>query len=536
MATTRPNSAEELKNIPYAARSPVRKNALSIGRRLTVCFLLIVVSMIAADAVVFWQFRQMLAPTRRLSNADRTSLALVRLRLDVDTFRENVAALESSHDTKQFSIEAAGLRQGFLRDVEDAQQALSKAPEIALDNPTIPAALETLKVTLPAHLESTVQLADAEDWAAVQLRLKTQIPQLIDLSSTLVANVDWQAQQQRTKAIEDTARAQKRLFVVVLIAGLLTLLLAGALGWYITQSITVPLGELALGAHALARGDYQHEVNIGGNDELAVVGRAFNHAARQLEELYEELREQASLLSLTHDAVYVRDMKGVIRYWNRGAEVLYGWPAEYAVGRVAHELLKTVFPLPYEQIETELLRMGRWEGELLKTKKDGTQMVVASRCSLKRDDRGGPIAILVTSNDITERKRAEEELRRLNRELRAISDCNQMLLRATDEQSLVEKICRIVCEEAGYRMAWVAYAEHDEAKRVRPVAWSGVEEDFSQASPLLWLTRSVGAAHRNGHPEWEDLLHSGFRNRSSTGALAGQRFAARSSFRHRSAA
>ena len=54
--------------------------------------------------------------------------------------------------------------------------------------------------------------------------------------------------------------------------------------------------------------------------------------------------------------------------------------------------------------------------------------------------------------------------RRLNRELRAISNCNQVLLRATDEQGLLKEICRIVCEEAGYRMAWVGYAEHDEAK------------------------------------------------------------------------
>src|SRR4029078_13681431 len=99
------------------------------------------------------------------------------------------------------------------------------------------------------------------------------------------------------------------------------------------------------------------------------------------QELYEEQREQTSILSLTHDAIYVRDVKGVIRYWNHGAEELYGWTAVYAVGELAHELLKTVYPLPFEQIETELLRTGLWQGELVKTKKDGTQVVVASRCS-----------------------------------------------------------------------------------------------------------------------------------------------------------
>lgn len=412
MPTTPPDMPAKVKTIPYPGGSLFRKGALSIGSRLTVCFLLIVGSIIAADAVVFWQFKEMVTPTRHLSTGDRTALALLRLQLDVDRFRENVVTLESSHDVRQFSAEAAGIRQSFLRDVENAQQELSRAPDIAREDPAIPAALKVLEVTLPSQLDTAVQLADVEDWAAVRLRLKTQIQQLIELSSALVANVDRQAQKQRAKAIQDTQTAQQRLLVVVLAAGLLMLLVAVVLGWYVTHSITVPLAELASGAHTLARGDFSHQVRVHGDDELAVVGKAFNHAARQLQELYEELLEQASLLSLTHDSIYVSDMKGVIRYWNRGAEELYGWRTEDAVGKVARELLKTVPPLPFEQIGAELLRTGRWEGELVKTKKDGTQLVVASRWSLKRDNRGAPVSILVTSNDITERKQAEENLRR----------------------------------------------------------------------------------------------------------------------------
>jgi len=431
MPTTPPNIPGEVKRIAYSAGNLFRKSGLSIGKRLTACFLLIVVSMIAAGAAVFWQFTQMMAATRRLSNADQTSLALVRLHLDVDTFRENVAALETTHDTKQFSGEAAELRRSFLHHVEDVQQTLSTVPEIARQDPTIPAALTVLKVTLPSQLDTAIQLADAGDWIAVRLRLKTQLQQLIALSSALAENVDRQAQNQRTKAIEDTATAQQRLFVVIRIAGLLTLLVAVALGWYVTQSITAPLAELASGAQALARGDFRHEVHVDGNDELAFVGRAFNHAGRQLQELYEELREQASLLRLTHDAVYVRDMKGVISYWNRGAEVLYGWPAEHAVGKLARQLLKTASPLPFEQIEAELLATGRWEGELLKTKKDGTQIVVASRWSLKRDDSGAPVATMVTSNDITARKRAEEAARRSEKELRDVIETVPAMLWST---------------------------------------------------------------------------------------------------------
>src|SRR5882724_5422710 len=77
------------------------------------------------------------------------------------------------------------------------------------------------------------------------------------------------------------------------------------------------------------------------------------------------LREQANLLNLTHDAIFVRDMNGTVKYWNRGAEDLYGWPAEQAVGSVIQELLKTNFQVPLEQIEEEVIGTGRWDGELL---------------------------------------------------------------------------------------------------------------------------------------------------------------------------
>jgi len=129
------------------------------------------------------------------------------------------------------------------------------------------------------------------------------------------------------------------------------------------------------------------------------------------------LREHANLLNLTHDTIFVRDMSNVITYWNRGAQELYGWAAEEAIGKVTYDLLKTLSPVPLEQIEAEVKRAGRWEGELVHTKKDGTQLTVSSRWSLQRDERGAPTEILETNNDITERKRAEEEVRTLNAEL-----------------------------------------------------------------------------------------------------------------------
>jgi PAS domain S-box-containing protein len=130
-----------------------------------------------------------------------------------------------------------------------------------------------------------------------------------------------------------------------------------------------------------------------------------------------ERTQQASLLDLTHDTIFVRDMNDVITYWNRGAQELYGWTAAEAIGRHSHQLLQTAFPIPIDEVQAELLRNDRWEGELQKTKADGSRVVVASRWSLRRNEQGRAVAVLETNNDISDRKRREEEIRQLNDEL-----------------------------------------------------------------------------------------------------------------------
>ncbi|WP_075643511.1 ATP-binding protein [Paraburkholderia ginsengiterrae] len=133
---------------------------------------------------------------------------------------------------------------------------------------------------------------------------------------------------------------------------------------------------------------------------------------RHVRRLGEAHREQAELLDLTHDTVFVRDMSDVISYWNHGAEELYGWTKEEAIGKTSPHLLKTRFPVPFGEITEALLNTGRWDGELIRTRRDGRQVVVASRLSLKRSENGRPLAKLETNIDVTERRRTEESLRR----------------------------------------------------------------------------------------------------------------------------
>ena len=115
--------------------------------------------------------------------------------------------------------------------------------------------------------------------------------------------------------------------------------------------------------------------------------------------------------------------------------------------------------------------------------------------------------LVATFVDVTERKRTEELQRRLNRELRAITSCNHALLRTGDEQALLDEICRIICQQAGYRMAWVGYIQRDEASSVLPRAWAGVEDGYLAQVGLTWADtpeghRPLGTAIRTGRTSY----------------------------------
>ena len=124
------------------------------------------------------------------------------------------------------------------------------------------------------------------------------------------------------------------------------------------------------------------------------------------------LRRQAELLELAFEAILVRDLESRITFWNRRAEELYGWTKDEAIGKVTHDLLETGFPVPFDDMMAALLHEGRWEGELLHTTKDGRHIDVFSRQALQRDESGGPSAILEINLDVTEQKRADEEIKR----------------------------------------------------------------------------------------------------------------------------
>jgi PAS domain S-box-containing protein len=167
---------------------------------------------------------------------------------------------------------------------------------------------------------------------------------------------------------------------------------------------------------------------------------------RRLQQLGQAHREQAQLLDLTSDSIQVLDSENVITYWNRGSEDLYGWKRQEALGKVSHQLLQTKFPDSLEQIKEIVLRIGHWEGELIRTGRDGRQIIAASRWSLQRDEDGRALGILETNNDITERRRAEDALRRIQETYLAEAQqiwhgAWQIVQRRSDGTSILDIAC-----------------------------------------------------------------------------------------------
>jgi PAS domain S-box-containing protein len=135
----------------------------------------------------------------------------------------------------------------------------------------------------------------------------------------------------------------------------------------------------------------------------------------------------------------------------------------------------------------------------------GEIRIVHEKCEHFRDASGRIVRSVGMVHDITERKRAEEQLVKLNRTLKALSDSSHALMRATEESAYLQEICKIVVEDCGYAMVWIGYAEQDEAKSVRLVAYAGFEEGYLETLQLTWADTErgrgpTGTAIRTGQP------------------------------------
>ncbi len=140
----------------------------------------------------------------------------------------------------------------------------------------------------------------------------------------------------------------------------------------------------------------------------------------EMESAHASMTEFAAALDNTH--TIIQSFDGTILYWNSGAEAMYGWSKQEALGSKSHELLNTELPVPLEKIQAELLARGEWSGEFRQSRRDGSEIWIAGHWTLRRDAGGNPVSVAKVNNDITELRRSRDALRISEATVRSLFD------------------------------------------------------------------------------------------------------------------
>ncbi|WP_460906773.1 PAS domain-containing sensor histidine kinase [Paraburkholderia jirisanensis] len=229
------------------------------------------------------------------------------------------------------------------------------------------------------------------------------------------------------------------------------------------------------------------------------------------------LSEQYQLLNLSHDAIVVYDMQERIVFWNRGAEKLYGWSAPRALGQRIHALTQTRFPAAAADVQDALLAEGQWDGELRRTRRDGSVAIIASRLALLRDEHGEPRAVLATDSDITCRTHLQAELRRSRDELSATIEALPGLIWSAANDGELELVNRRWEELDLPRGGALRGARYAWRTLVHPVDLPKLERDWraarAQGTPFESAARM---RRRDGHYRWMQLCAVPLREANGT--------------------
>ena len=215
--------------------------------------------------------------------------------------------------------------------------------------------------------------------------------------------------------------------------------------------------------------------------------------------------ELQAVLDNSPALIYMKDQAGRYIFVNRCWTELLNVPSERAKGKTDFELFPEDSARQFTANDREVMESGQtrvFEEQSLLA--DGLYSYQSVKVAI-RDNNGQFHALCGISTDITERKAREEALRQTNRAFRVLSQCNSAVVHATEEQALLKEVCRIAVGQAGYLFAWVGYADNDEARTVRPVAFAGVAEGFLDRIHVSWADNeygrgSIGPAIRTGKP------------------------------------
>jgi len=395
---------------------------LNIGPRLVLCFALIIVLMFAGDVIVLWQFHIVQAQAERLDEYDEELVAVLRVHSDLTKFRDTLESLTNARDSERLKAETQSMNQVFAEDMRRAKSALLAVHSDNDSDPTILPTLAVVQSNLQSETASVIDLAEANDWNALQVRLANQLRPLEFSISALVERVDREVRMEHTQAAANIRQVQQRIFIVVPATVILTLLIAGALGLVITRSITRPLEQLVKGSKMLARGEFKHRVPIQGEDELAQLGRVFNDTAQRLQNLYESLQSSEDRLRRVINTIPAHVWSslpyGSVDFINQRLLESTGLSIEALLGSGWQSIVHPDDRARYIDQWRSAMAAGEpveIEARVWTAQRDYRWLLV--RNVPLRDGHGAIVKWYGTGIDIEDRKRAEDALRKTQADL-----------------------------------------------------------------------------------------------------------------------
>ena len=225
------------------------------------------------------------------------------------------------------------------------------------------------------------------------------------------------------------------------------------------------------------------------------------------EAIASERRLLRTLIDLLPETFYVKDLDSRFLIANEALARHFGRESpSQIIGRTDADFFPAELAAEYRAVELKVLGgepLIDHEGRVVSP--DGRECTHLTTKVTFRDSHGKVQGLVGIGRNITERKHAEEELRRLNRSLQTLSKCNEVVVRATDEMELLTKICQIITEIGGFPLAWVGYAEQDESKSIRPIAWAGARAGYLEHLQISWADTErgrgpTGVSIRTGQP------------------------------------
>lgn len=224
------------------------------------------------------------------------------------------------------------------------------------------------------------------------------------------------------------------------------------------------------------------------------------------------IREQAAFLDKARDAIYVRDLDQRIIYWNDGAERLYGWNAEEALGKRADELFSKDGTSRHAEAQRAILEKGEWMGELSQSTKSGRNIIVESRRNLLTDAQGKPKSVLIINTDVTERKQSVMALAESEERFRQLAEQSSQVFwfiglnpwKVTYISPAVEKVYGLKAEDIyADPSVWCDVVHPDDRAYVRE-AWeaciNGKTSRFEAEHRIIRPDQTVGIVVSSGTP------------------------------------